>query len=79
MTLESEQRKICSSYTPFSKDDEEIGRKISDFLSQEQITLLQDRELLTTIVPGVSRELRTDDVTVYHCLFTDGDFGPDAI
>jgi hypothetical protein len=58
------------SYSPFCKEHGEIGEKVLQYLIQEKLTVL-DEAVLTTVVPDVQLELRTENVQIYHCLFED--------
>lgn len=77
-TMQKGEQKVISKYKPISKQDMMIGNKLKKLLKEEGITLLNDKRLLSAIIPGVSLELKTEKVSVYHCLFEDGDFEVDG-
>lgn len=73
-TFEVGEKKVYTSYSPFTEEDSQVGVQLKNFLHNLGIKVLQDKELLSLIVPGVTLELKKDRVTIYHCLFEDGDF-----
>ena len=69
-TRSSSYEEVSSSYTPFCKEHEEIGKRVLLYLEQEGQTVL-DESVLTQVVEGIKLELRESNVQVYNCLFED--------
>lgn len=61
---------LIASHTPYAAEHNTLANQIRHFLIGEGFIIL-DEPLLTQFVPGVTLELRTSNVQVYHCLFQD--------
>lgn len=58
------------SNTPFCKEHYIYERKIRQFISDFELTKLNDKILMTE-VPEITLELKENPVSVYNCLFQD--------
>lgn len=69
---ENEVINLDSQLEPYLPEHKDVKKRVIDFLSKINLTVLDDEALLSTIVPGVSLEMKEENATIYHCLFDDG-------